>query len=219
MTRRILNTLFLAACVITALCAINGTKIFVNATPTGGDMAGHVWWPAYMRDHLLPSGRLSGWTMDFYGGFPAGQFYFPLPALIIIALNIIFPYGVAFKLGAALGTLLIPVAAYAFAKNMRWRDPAPHLAAVGATWFLLFSGEGVNAFNQRISGGTLASMLVGEFSYGWGITFMLLGLGLLRRSLREGRGGRAGGMNWGSGSGPVRPGGRSGRRRIWSAGW
>ena len=41
-----------------------------NTTPTGGDMGAHVWGPAYLRDHLLPNGQLSGWSMDWYGGFP-----------------------------------------------------------------------------------------------------------------------------------------------------
>ena len=30
-------------------------------------------------------GGVAGWSPDFYAGFPAGQFYFPLPALLIVA--------------------------------------------------------------------------------------------------------------------------------------
>src|SRR3954469_6361666 len=68
-----------------------------NTTPNGGDLGAHVWWPAYLRDHLLPW-RLAGWSPDFYAGFPAGQFYFPVPALGIVGLDVLMPYNVAFKL-------------------------------------------------------------------------------------------------------------------------
>ena len=48
-------------------------------------MGAHVWAPAYLRDHLLPHGRITGWTPDWYAGFPALVFYFPLPSLLIVA--------------------------------------------------------------------------------------------------------------------------------------
>ncbi len=62
--------------------------IFEDNVPTGGDMGAHVWGPAYLRDELLPNLRLSGWTTDWYAGFPAYQFYFVVPALMIVALNV-----------------------------------------------------------------------------------------------------------------------------------
>ena len=34
-------------------------------------MGAHVWGPAYLRDHLLPNGRITGWAPDWYAGFPA----------------------------------------------------------------------------------------------------------------------------------------------------
>ena len=74
--------------------------LFLDTTPSGGDMGAHVWGPAYLRDHLLTSGRLSGWTPDWYAGFPAFHFYMVVPALAVVALN------------AGLPTLLgLPVAA------------------------------------------------------------------------------------------------------------
>ena len=48
-------------------------------------MGAHVWGPDYLRDHLLPNGRLTGWAPDWYAGFPAYHFYFPLPALMVVA--------------------------------------------------------------------------------------------------------------------------------------
>jgi hypothetical protein len=38
--------------------------VFKDTTPTGGDFGAHVWGPAYLRDHLLPSGWFNGWSMD-----------------------------------------------------------------------------------------------------------------------------------------------------------
>src|SRR5690349_21491221 len=57
-------------------------NLLSNTTPAGGDMGAHVWGPAFLRDHLLPHGRLSGWTPDWYDGFPAYQFYMVVPALM-----------------------------------------------------------------------------------------------------------------------------------------
>src|SRR5687768_791810 len=72
--------------------------LFSVTTPAGGDMGAHVWLPDFLRDHLLIKGRLTGWTPDWYAGFPALTFYFPLPALLIVAADVLLPYGVAFKL-------------------------------------------------------------------------------------------------------------------------
>ena len=79
-------------CVVTVLVAVHPNLILHDSTPTGGDMGAHVWWPAYMRDILLPAGRIFGWSMDYYAGFPVGQYYFPVPAVMIAILDIIFPY-------------------------------------------------------------------------------------------------------------------------------
>ncbi|MEM9565254.1 MAG: hypothetical protein AAGA93_21710 [Actinomycetota bacterium] len=77
--------------------------LFLDTTPSGGDMGAHVWGPAFLRDELLPAGRLSGWTPDWYAGFPAFQFYMVVPALAIIALNVGLPWFVG--LPAAAGVL------------------------------------------------------------------------------------------------------------------
>src|SRR3954447_12510922 len=81
---RWMGLLVVAACVAFVFVQLHPSLLFRNTTPSGGDTAAHVWWPAYLRDHLLPW-RLAGWSPDFYAGFPAGQFYFPLPALLIVA--------------------------------------------------------------------------------------------------------------------------------------
>ena len=62
--------------------------VFLDTTPTGGDMGAHVWGPAFLRDELLPRLRLTGWTPDWYSGFPAFHFYMVIPALMIVILDV-----------------------------------------------------------------------------------------------------------------------------------
>jgi len=83
--------------------------LFVDTTPSGGDMGAHVWGPAYLRDHLLPQARLSGWTPDWYSGFPAYQFYMVIPSLAIVALNVGLPWpiGIGLIVAAVAGISLM----------------------------------------------------------------------------------------------------------------
>ena len=173
-----------AACCIYIFVQLQPNLLFLNTTPTGGDTGAHVWFPAYLRDHLLPW-RLAGWSPDYYAGFPAGQFYFPTPALLIVLLDIVIPYNIAFKLVTALGPLLLPVAAYVFARGLRAPRPAPGLFAVGATAFLFFKdgGDSIMRFDHHIMGGTLTSTLAGEFSFTIALACALFFLGTLARAL------------------------------------
>jgi hypothetical protein len=65
--------------------------VFTDTTPTGGDMGAHVWAPAFLRDHFLPNFQLSGWSMDWYAGLPLYRFYMVVPALAIVALDVVLP--------------------------------------------------------------------------------------------------------------------------------
>ena len=154
--------------------------VFDDNTPAGGDMGAHVWGPAYLRDHLLPSFRLTGWTPDWYAGMPAYQFYMVVPSLAIALLSYVLPYGVAFKLVAISGVVSLPIAVYAFGKLADLPFPAPPLMAVGATVFL---------FDRSFSiyGGNIPSTLAGEFAFSISLTFAVLYLGVLLRGLRTGR--------------------------------
>ncbi|NNE73827.1 MAG: hypothetical protein HKN26_09200 [Acidimicrobiales bacterium] len=76
-----------AGCSILVFVEMHPQYVFRDSLPTGGDMGAHVWGPAYLRDELLPNFKISGWTPDWYAGFPAFQFYMVLPALAIVFLN------------------------------------------------------------------------------------------------------------------------------------
>src|SRR5260370_16031370 len=188
-----IGLLVVAACCVFIFVQLEPRLLLRNTTAAGGDTGAHVWWPAYLRDHLLPW-RLAGWSPDFYAGFPAGQFYFPVPALLIVGLNLLIPYNVAFKVVPARGPRLLPVGAYVSARGMKAPNPAPAALAVAATGFLFFNGDpgssqtdkGI-AFNQHIMGGNLASTLAGEFSFTLALAFALLFLGALAWALRTRR--------------------------------
>src|SRR5437867_8554415 len=60
----------------------------------GGDMASHVYAAAYMRDVLLPHGRVTGWCPGNYCGFPLFQFYFPLPFIVIALASYVIPLNI-----------------------------------------------------------------------------------------------------------------------------
>src|SRR5437588_12385145 len=115
---------------VASLVAVGGVVAFVlwqlrpdlllaHTTPAGGDMGAHVHGPAYLRDHRLPHGRLTGWTPDWYGGYPALTFYFPLPRLPIVALGHIIPYASAFKLVTVVGPVRPPVPAWVLGRLTR----------------------------------------------------------------------------------------------------
>ncbi len=86
--RLALDWLVVAGCVVFTFLNLHPGEILDQAVPAGGDMGAHVWGPAFLRDHLLTEGRLSGWTPDWYAGFPAYQFYMVVPSLLIVALDV-----------------------------------------------------------------------------------------------------------------------------------
>jgi len=168
--------------------------LILDTTTAGGDTGAHVWWPAFLRDFLLPEGKFAGWSNDYYNGFPAGQFYFPIPALLVVLLDVVLPYNIAFKFVTAIGPLALPWAAYVFGRGLRLRFPAPAFMGLATLAFLLFAGDQRTtapytnaAFNQRIMGGTLASNLAGEFSFTIALCFALAFLGVFAVTLRGGR--------------------------------
>jgi hypothetical protein len=207
--------------------------VFDVNTPTGGDMGAHVLAPAYLRDHLLPSGRLTGWSPDWYAGLPLFQFYMVVPALLIVALNVGLrgwlvllpiagavalviqagrvasqrhrrwlvaaavavavlgvglPYGVAFKVVAVLGPVMLPVACYFFGRMAGVAFPGPALMAGAALLFLANTEPNVDGSNTgNIIGGNLTSTMAGEYSFSISLAFMVMYFGLLLRGLRTGR--------------------------------
>ncbi len=177
--RRLQLTCVVGACLF-VFWQMRPDLLFSNTTPAGGDMAAHVWGPAFLRDHLLPAGRLSGWAPDWYAGFPAYHFYMVLPSLAIALASFVIPYGVAFKLVAVAGLVTLPLAAALFVRLAGLRFPAPAIAAMFTLPFLFDT-------SFSIYGGNVASTLAGEFAYSISLSLMLVYLGVVLRGLRTGR--------------------------------
>ena len=67
---RVITVCVLVAAVAFTLWRLHPRLLLTDTTPAGGDMGAHVWAPAFLRDHLLPSLRLTGWTQDWYAASP-----------------------------------------------------------------------------------------------------------------------------------------------------
>ena len=167
-------------CIFAVLQVVHLDLVFTNNTPTGGDMGAHVMAPAYLRDHLLPHGQISGWSNYWYNGFPIYRYYMVIPALMIVALNVIFPYGIAFKIVVCLGLVTLPFCCWAFGRLARFRYPVPELMALASLVFLFDE-------SFQILGGNVKSTMAGEFSFSIALSFAMLGLGLFARGLENGK--------------------------------
>jgi hypothetical protein len=170
----------LGVAAVVAFAFMRPDLILQANTPTGGDMGAHVLVPAYLRDELLPAGRVMGWSNSWYAGFPAFYFYFPLPALTIVALDLVLPYGIAFKLVTVAGLVALPFASYYFARSMGFSRPISLVGGVAGGTFVFME-------SFTIYGGNTLSTLAGEYSFSWSFALSIVYLGMTIRNVREGR--------------------------------
>jgi len=178
-TKAMITTAVVLGATLMVFATMQPQLIFRNNTPTGGDMGAHVWGPAFLRDVLLPEFRLTGWSMDWYAGFPMYRFYMVLPALLTVLLDVFLPYGIAFKITAVCGLVAFPAAAWFMGRVARLPYPLPELLAVAAVFFMYDE-------SFTIYGGNIASTMAGEYSFSIALTLALVGFGLLARGLDDG---------------------------------
>ena len=149
-------------------------------TPTGGDMGAHVLLPKVLMESVIPSGRIMGWSMDWYAGFPVLYFYFPLPALTTVLLDVVLPYGVAFKLVTIVGLVALPVVAYLLVRFMGFPRLIATVAGVAGSLVVFME-------SYSIFGANIKSTLAGMFSLSWSFALSILYIGLVIRNYRQGR--------------------------------
>ena len=154
-----------------------------NNTPTGGDMGSHVWAADALRRDVLPQWRLTGWSNDWYAGMPLLSFYFPLPMLGIVALSTILPFGIAFKIVTALGSIALPFVTRKATLRFGMPMSAATLSALG-TFAVLFG----RFYDWTGYGGTLFSTMSGEFSFSLSSCLAVAFLGSFAMLLRTGAG-------------------------------
>jgi len=144
--------------------------ILSETTISGGDTGSHNYLVYYLRDYLLPHGKIVGWSPGWYAGFPMFQFYFPLPYLLMVFLGYIIPIQISVKLITLLGTFLLPVAAFLSMRFMGFKFPVPIVAAIFTLPFLFMEAN-------SMWGGNIPSTFAGEFSYSLSFSLMILFFG------------------------------------------
>jgi 6-pyruvoyl-tetrahydropterin synthase related domain len=188
--QRALTVLAFGAIYLVLLKTLQWNLILTRTTAAGGDMGSHHYVATFLREELLPRGRVSGWAPGWFAGIPMLTFYFPLPYVLIALLS--FPLGdqVAFKLVTTLGLFLLPMTCWAAFRVLRLREPAPLLAACGATVFL-FMAQVTPGQQFTIWGGNIASTMAGEFPFSISFALLPLALAVLWRVCEDGKGWRA----------------------------
>jgi hypothetical protein len=188
--QRGLTVLTFGAIYLVLLKTLQWNLILTRTTAAGGDMGSHHYVATFLREDLLPRGRVSGWAPGWFAGIPMLTFYFPLPYVLIAALTLPLGDQVAFKLVTVLGLLLLPVTCWASFRILRLREPAPLLAACGACVFL-FMTQVTPDQQFTIWGGNIASTMAGEFPFAISFALLPLALAVLWRVCEDGKGWRA----------------------------
>lgn len=149
-----------------------------NTITSGGDTASHYYPAKYLKDYLLPKGKIIGWCPGWYAGFPLFQFYFFLPFLLMVFLSYVIPLQIAFKLVTVLGTFLLPIAAFFSMKLMKFKFPIPIIASTFTLPFLFMEAN-------SMWGGNIPSTLAGEFSYSLSLALTVLFFGSLYKGIKS----------------------------------
>jgi hypothetical protein len=174
-----ITVLTIASVIAVTLSQLHPGMLLTNTTTTGGDTGAHIAMPKFLET-LMSHGHLTGWDPGWYDGFPLYTFYFTIPDVFIAIGGWVIPYGVAFKLGTILGSVMLPVCAWACGRFFRLRAPLPTLLAAATLPFLF-------DYTFTIYGGNLFSTLAGEYAFSFSLSLAVLFLGLFACAIREGR--------------------------------
>ncbi len=158
----------------------NPHLIFSTATPTGGDMGSHYYNALYASKAFLKNPTVFNWDFNWFAGYPPFIFYFPLTFVLITILNLLLPLTIAFKLIVVSGTFLLPLAVFYLIKSFRLKNYYGYLGAMLSLIFLFNSNMQSSA---QIWGGTVMSVLAGEFAQSLSIVLGLFFVGSFYRML------------------------------------
>ena len=177
---RLLEAAGVFVVIYVTLWSLHPGLLLSSSTITGGDTGSHLALPAYLRTqgNLF---NLTPWYPGWFAGMPAYTYYFVLPDVLATLASYLINFSVAFKLATVLGSVLIPVAAYAMGRLFRAPRPVP-LALSMATLPFLFDAS------YTIDGGNLFSTMAGEYAFSLSLAFCLVTIGLFARGVRTGRG-------------------------------
>ena len=136
--------------------------VFSDLLPTGGDMGAHIVPTKFFVSELFNNFKLSGWSQDWFAGYPLYYFYFPLPPIIVSLLNFVFPFSISFKTMVLLSQVLL-VLSIEMLMRKNTKQFSFYGYGVGMIYLLTES--------FTIFGGNLASSLAGQYSFTYSIAF------------------------------------------------
>lgn len=154
--------------------------LLLKTITAGGDTASHFYPAHFLKEYLLPKGKIIGWCPGWYAGFPLFQFYFPFLFVLSVLLSYLIPLEISFKIVTILGTFLLPITAFLCMKLMGFKFPIPIIAAIFTLPFLFNEGN-------SMWGGNIPSTLAGEFSYSFSLSLTILFIGSLYSSIDKGK--------------------------------
>jgi len=169
-----------AAVIVVVIWQCDPALLLANTMTTGGDTGAHFGLAQFLKTNLLLHGHVTGWFPGAYDGLPLNTFYFPLPDTLAAILGYVIPFDIAFKFITILGSITLPIAAWAFGRLVGMERPRPAVLAAFTLPFL---------FDQTftIYGGNLYSTMAGEYAFSLGLSVALVFLGVVIRGLRTGR--------------------------------
>ncbi|MDD5111966.1 MAG: hypothetical protein PHG85_05430 [Candidatus Altiarchaeota archaeon] len=170
-------TILTLAIIYAFITSFFGSYMLTQTTTTGGDLGSHWVLAQYLRDYLVPTGRLIGWYPHWMGGLPIFQYYFVPPYFLMVLLDPFIGLQIAFKLVSAAWIFFTPIAFYYGAKALGFERPGPEIAAslsLALTWL-----ETVTGGNYSQWGGNVKSAMAGQFPYGISLAFCVLCIGFL----------------------------------------
>tara|TARA_B100000963_G_scaffold226711_1_gene197791 strand:- start:5477 stop:7654 length:2178 start_codon:yes stop_codon:yes gene_type:complete len=147
--------------------------VFLDLLPTGGDMGAHIVPTKFFVNELFNNFKLSGWSQDWFAGYPVYYFYFPLPPIITSLLNFLFPFSISFKIMVLISQVLLVISI-----ELLMRKNSKEFSFYGFGVGLLY----LLTESFTIFGGNLASSLAGQYSFTYSIAFGNLSIFYLLKS-------------------------------------
>ncbi len=177
---RVLDAALIASVIVITIWSLHPNLLVSSSLLTGGDTGSHLAMPAYLKT----TGNVfnfTPWDPGWFAGFPAYTYYFILPDVLATFASYVIGFAVAFKLATVLGSVLMPITAYAMGRLFRAPRPIP-VALAMATLPFLFDAT------FTIDGGNLFSTMAGEYAFSLSLALALLTIGLFARGVRTGKG-------------------------------
>jgi hypothetical protein len=177
---RLVELLAVLSVIYVTIWSLHPALVFSSTTITGGDTGSHFAVPAYLHSQGNIF-NLTPWYPGWLAGIPAYTYYWILPDYLASLASYVINFAIAFKLATILGSVLMPITAYAMGRLFKAPRPIPAALAMATLPFLFDA-------SFTIDGGNLFSTMAGEYAFSLSLALSLLCIGLFARGVRTGRG-------------------------------